>query len=176
MEVGEPVCVATPSDPPDVEFEATLKSVTFNGNATVAWNNAAVAPPHWEAGKEADIEDEWAWAERVHLPKRGFSKKAALYYGPPDYTLDVKVEVTKSVNVSGDATLIGTFGGVEIQGPCPTSAGEHTIKAKFGKIPDGIQAFRGAIGWGLDIPSASQTYGLGATTAEVYFVLGKPTT
>jgi hypothetical protein len=175
MEVGEPVCIATPNDPPDVEFEAIIKSITFNGNATVARGNAAVQGPHWEAGEESELEDTWDWAANLNLPKQGYSKKAAAYYGSPDYTLDVKIEVTRSVNVSGDATLIGAFAGVEIRGTCPTSAGEHTVQAKFGTVPKGIQALGGAIGWGLEVPSASQTYGLGSTLAEVYFLLDKPT-
>ncbi len=180
MQVGEPVSVAPPPAPPeDKDFAAELVSITFKSSIKTSHSKATVAGPHWEAGKEAEITDDWqAMAKKMGLPAEPYSKRAATYLvkgAGGSHDIEVKIKVTKSKNVSGDAKLVGNFSGLVIEGACPTGAGEHTVTAKFLEPPEDIHGYRGKIGWGLEVPSAGMTVSLGTTLAEVYFILGKPT-
>jgi hypothetical protein len=181
MQVGEPVSVAPPSTPPDdVEFEAELVSVTFKSTLKTSHAKATINGPHWETGKEGEITDDWKdMAKKLRLPPEPYSKRAAVYLvkgAGGSYDIDVKVKVTKSKNVSGDAKLVGNLKGLTAEGTCPTGAGEHTVPAKFTEPPEDIQGYRGRMGWGLEAISAGRSVSLGTSLAEVYFILGNPTT
>jgi hypothetical protein len=180
-EVGESVSVAPPSSSPDTEFTAELVSVTFKSTIDISHAKATVAAPHWEKGKEADVEDDWKdMASKLGVPAEPYSKKPAVYLvkgaAGAVYDVEVKINVTKSKNVSGDGKLVGAFKSLSIEGTCPTGAGEHTVAAKITEPPEEIQAFRGKIGWGIEVTSASVSASLGTSLAEVYFILAKPTT
>lgn len=179
MQVGEPVSLAPSTTPPDTEFAAELVSVTFKSGVKTSHLKAEVKVPHWEAGKEAEIEDDWKdMAKKLGVPPEPYSKRAAVFLiksAGGAYDVEVKVKVTKSKNVSGDAKLLGNFQGLAIEGSCPTGAGEHTVAAKFTEPPDEIASYRGKIGWGLEVASVSMTVNLGTSLAEVYFILAKPT-
>ena len=134
MQIGEPVAVvpaATP--PPDAELEAELVSITFKSGIKVSECRMEVEGPHWESGKESLVEDLWSrLAGLLHLPVEPYSKRAAVYLIGGlggSYDVEVKIRITRLKNVSGEARLIGTFSGVSIEGPCPSSAGEHTVRA-----------------------------------------------
>jgi hypothetical protein len=182
MEIGELVSVAPPAPPPppDTEFAAELVSVTFKSGVKTSHAQAEVTPPHWEAGKEAAIEDDWTdMAKKLGLPAAPYSKRVAVYLvkgkAGASYDVEVKLKVTKSKNVSGDGKLRGNFNGLSIEGTCPTGTGEHTVVATITEPPETIQSYRGKIGWGIEVDSASLSVELGTTLAEIYFILGKPT-
>lgn len=171
------VCVEGPL-PPEKEFEAELVSITFDSGIPVTHGKAAVKTPHWEAGKEGEITDDWkAMAAKLGLPAEPYSKRAAVYLingaSGAKYEVKVKVKVTKSKNISGKAKLLGNFNGLEIEGSCETGAGEHEVTAKFNDPPKSILGGCTRISWGLDVPDFGSV-SLGATLAEIYFVLGKP--
>ena len=182
MQVGEPVSVvAVAAPPPEVEFAARLVSVRFKTPVKTSHGKAEIVGPHWEVGKETEIDDDWgAQARKMRLPvELYYSRRAAVYLvkgaGGP-WEVEVKVKVTKSKNVSGNARLVGQLRDLSIEGTCPTAAGEHTITAKITDPPDSIQAYRGKIAWGLAVESAGISVSLGATLAEIYFILADPGT
>jgi len=182
MEIGELVSVAPPAPPPppDTEFAAELVSVTFKSGVKTSHAQAEVTTPHWEAGKESEVEDDWKdMAKKLGLPPEPYSKRAAVYLvkgkAGAGCDVEVKVKVTKSKNVSGDGKLRGNFNGLSIEETCPTGAGEHTVVAKITEPPETIQSYRGKIGWGIEVDSASLSVELGTTLAEIYFILDKPT-
>ena len=114
-----------------------------------------VEGPHWESGKESVVEDLWSrLAGSLHLPVEPYSKRAAVYLigglGGP-YDVEVKIRITRSKNVSGEARLIGTFSGVSIEGTCPSNAGEHTVRARIVNPPEELRVCRGRIAWRLDV-------------------------
>jgi hypothetical protein len=182
MQVGEPISVAAvAASPPEVEFAAELVSVRFKTPVKTSHTKAEIVGPHWEVGKEPEIDDDWgAQAKKMRLPVEVYySRRAAVYLvkrAGKTWEVEVKVKVTKSKNVSGDAKLEGHLRGLSIEGTCPTAAGEHTITAKITDPPDSIQAYRGKIAWALAVESAGISANLGTTLAEVYFILGQPTT
>ncbi len=177
---GEQICVAVPpTTPPDQEFAAELVSVKFDSGVKVSHSKATVNGPHWEVGKDKEITDDWAaTAKKLGLPAEPYSKRPAVYLikGAPDaeYYLTVEVKVTKSVNVSGEAKLLGNFNGLVIEGWCETSAGTHKVDAKIVDPPDSIKCYRGEIAWGLDLEDAPICQSLGSSLAELYFILDKP--
>jgi hypothetical protein len=182
VQVGEPVSVAPPMPPLDeVRFAAELVSVSFKSSLKTSYAQAAISSPHWEAGKDSEVRDDWKdMAKKVGVAAAQFSKRAAVYLVKGGtggvYDVEVKVKVTQSENVSGDAKLIGNLGGLTIEGTCPTGAGDHVVTARFIEPPDEMRAFRGKMGWGLDVPSYGRSVNLGTSIAEVYFILGAPTT
>jgi len=179
MQIGEPVAVVPAATPPsDAELEAELVSITFKSKIKVSHGRATVEGPHWEKGEESVIEDLWTrLAGLFHLPVEPYSKRAAVYLigglGGP-YDVDVRIRVTRSRNVSGEARLVGTFSGVSIEGTCPSSAGEHMVRARITNPPEELTACRVRIAWRLDVDAAGVSAGLGSTLAEVYFILGRP--
>jgi hypothetical protein len=180
VQVGEPAAAAASDKPaPEIELAAELISVTFKSAVKTSHARATVQEPHWESGSEAQIEDDWSQsAKRMRLPPGPYSKRAAVYLvkgAGGGHEVEVKVKVTKSRNVSGDAKLLGTFRGLSIEGSCPTAAGEHTVTAQITDPPEEIQAYRGKIAWRLSAESPAVTVNLGSTLAEVYFILGIPT-
>ncbi len=179
MQIGEPVAVvpiATP--PPDAELEAEIVSITFKSGIKVSQRRTPVEGPHWEKGRESAIEDLWTrLASRLHLPLELYSKRAAVYLaGGLDgvYDVEVKLKITKSENVSGEARLHGVFCGIAIEGSCPSSAGEHTVAARIINPPDDLRACRGRIAWRLDVDPTPIRASLGSTFVEIYFILGRP--
>ncbi len=179
MQVGEPVAVvpaATP--PPDAELAAELVSITFKSGIKVSRGRTTVEGPHWEIGKEHAIEDVWNRIARLlHLPVDPYSKRPAVFLagglGGP-YAVEVKLRITKSRNVSGEARLVGTLSGVSIEGTCPSSAGEHTVRARIANPPEELRACRGRIAWRLDVEATPISASLGTTFAEIYFILAIP--
>ena len=179
MEVGEPAAVMTIPPDTEVEFEAELVAIDFKGSLKTARAKAAITGPHWQQGQEAAITDDFvATAKRYGIPTKPYSKRAAVYLVKgakgAKYDVEVKVKVTKSKNVSGDAKLTGDLGGVTVEGTCPTSVGEHTVAAKIIDPPADIQSVRGRGGWGLAVPSANVSVIIGTSLVEVYFILGPP--
>jgi len=179
MQIGEPVAVvpiATP--PPDAELEAEIVAITFKSKIKVSHWRATVEGPHWEKGKESAIEDFWTrLAALFHLPIEPHSKRAAVYLiaglGGP-YDVDVKIRITKSKNVSGDGRLIGRLSGVLVEGTCPSSVGEHMVRAHIVNPPEGLRACLGRIAWRLEVEATAISASLGSTLAEIYFILGRP--
>jgi len=181
MEIGEPICVAPPTAPPDdVELAAELVSVNFISSLKTSHAKATIKGPHWQAGQDRKITDDWKkMAKKLGLPAEPYSKRAAVYRvnsAGGKYDVEIKVKITKSKNVTGDAKLVGNLRGLVIEGPCPTSVGEHTIAATFTDPPEEIRAYRGKISWLLDAATAGITVSLGPSLAEIYFTLGEPTT
>lgn len=179
MQIGEPVAVvpvATP--PPDATLEGEILAITFNSKIKVSHRRATVEGPHWQKGKESAVEDLWSrLAALFHLPNEPYSKRAAVYLiaglGGP-YDVEVKVRITTSRNVTGNARLIGRLSGVSIEGNCPSSAGDHTVRARIANPPEGLMDCRGRIAWRLEVEASAISANLGSTLAELYFILGRP--
>ncbi len=164
--------------PPDKEFEAEIVSVTFDSGIKVSHKKATIAGPHWEIGKEAEITDDWvAIALKARMPPEPYSKRAAVYLikgaAGAKYDVKVKVNVKKSVNISGKAKLRGDFNGLVIEGDCDTGAGQHDVNATITGPPEGIAGGCGHISWSLEVPDFICAL-LGKTLAELYFVLAEP--
>ena len=179
MQIGEPVAVvpvATP--PPDAELEGEIVSITFKSGIKVSHRRALVEGPHWEKGRESAIEDLWTrLASRLHLPVEAYSKRAAVYLAAGldgVHDVEVKVRITKSKNVSGEACLRGGLFGRLIEGSCPSSVGEHTVSARITNPPESLLACRGRITWRLDLDTTPNSASLGSTFVEIYFILGRP--
>ena len=180
MEIGEPICVAPPTAPPDdVELAAELVSVNFISTLKTSHAKAPITGPHWQAGHDREITDDWLkMAMKLRLPRGPYSKRAAVYRvkgAGGKYDVEVKVKITKSKNVSGNAKLVGNLRGLVVEGTCPTSVGEHTVAATFTCLPEDIRAYRGKMSWRLEATSAGITVSLATTLAEIYFILGHPT-
>src|SRR5262249_45880924 len=60
------------------------------------------------------------------------------------------------------------------EGTCPSSAGEHTVRARIVDPPDELRVCRGRIAWRLEVEATPISANLGSTLAEIYFVLGQP--
>ncbi len=155
-----------------------MLSITFKSGIKVSYLRRVVEGPHWEKGKDGAIDDLWSRLAKVlNLALVPYSKRAAVYLvadsvGP--YDVEVKLKITKSKNVSGEARLIGTLSGVSIEGTCPSSAGEHTVSARITKPPEELRACRGRIAWRLDVDATPIGASLGSTFVEIYFILGRP--
>jgi hypothetical protein len=175
MQVGEPAATAaSSSNPPRKEWEAQVIEITFKTNITAARDKAAIAAPHWKEGE--DPSDTWSLTSSLGLPDAPYSKKAAVYLvkaagGPKD--VEVKVRVTKCVNVSGTGKLKGAIGSLEIEGDCPLAAGEHTVAAQITEMPDAINHFRGQINWGVDADDIG-CVSMNSSLVELFFVLAAP--
>src|SRR5262245_40123997 len=124
MQVGEPATGgAGGGTATRKEWTGEVIEITFRTNITSARDRAAISPPHWKEG--VDPTDNWALASTLGLNSSPFSKTTATYLvkaagGPQD--VEVKVRVTKCVNVSGNGTLRGLIGSIEIEGSCPLAA------------------------------------------------------
>jgi hypothetical protein len=179
MQIGEPVAVvpvATP--PPDAELEAEIVAITFKSKIKVSHGRALVEGPHWEKGKEGAIEDVWSRLARLlHLPAAPYSKRPAVFVagglGGP-YDVEVKLRITKSRRVSGDARLVGTLRGVSIEGTCGSGVGDHTVRAVITNPPEDLTVCRGRIAWTLRVDADAIVVSLGTTFVEIYFILGAP--
>jgi hypothetical protein len=141
---------------------------------------AAVSGPHWELGKEAELEDDWkADASAMKLPEGPYSRRPAVYLvkgaGGGEREIQVKVEVTRSKNVAGEGTLKSTLCGCPVEGRCPTTVGTHTVTVTMTNQPEAIACQRGAMIWVLDFASQGLRPSVGTTFVEVYFVLRTPT-
>jgi hypothetical protein len=180
VQVGEPVSAAPPGPSADnVEFDAELVSVTFKGSLKTSHGRATISGPHWEAGKDSQLTDDWKdMARKLGLSPEPYSRRAAVYLikgaAGASHDVQVKVKVNKSRNVSGEARLIGNLKGLTVEGKCPTSVGEHVVAATFTDVPEDIQQYRGRMAWALEVPSAASV-NLGTSLAEVYFIVGPPT-
>jgi hypothetical protein len=179
VQVGEPVAVVPVAEPPpDSEFAGEVLSVTFKSGIKVSYLRKPIAGPHWEKGSEGAIVDLWSRLAKVlNLPLVPYSKRAVVYLAAGldgSYDVEVKLKITKSKNVGGEARLTGTLCGTSIEGTCPSSLGEHTVSARITNPPDELRACRGRITWRLDVDATPIGANLGSTFAEIYFILGRP--
>jgi hypothetical protein len=173
--MGEPAAVATgASDATRKEWAGEIIEITFRTDIPAARDKAAISPPHWKKGE--DPSDAWSLTSTLGLPDAPYSKKAAVYLvkdGGGSKDVEVKVNVTKCVNVSGTGTLKGTIGSLEISGDCPLAEGEHVVGAQITEMPDSIQHFRGQINWGMEAPDFGSV-AMTSTLVELFFILGRP--
>ena len=115
-------------------------AITFKSrDQSQPWSGARRGPA-WEKGKEGAIEDFWGrLAALFHLPVEPYPKRAAVFVarglGGP-YEVEVKLGITRSQNVSGDAWLVGTLYGVSIEGTCRSGVGDHTVRARITNPPE----------------------------------------
>jgi len=179
VQVGEPVAVLPAvAPPPDSEFAAELLSITFKSGIKVSHLRKPIEGPHWEKGEESALVDLWSrLGKLLNLPLVPYSKRPAVYLvtglGGP-YDVQVRLKITKSKNVSGEARLIGSLRGISIEGTCPSSVGEHTVSACIANPPDELHACRGRLNWRLEVDATPISASLGSTFVEVYFILGRP--
>jgi len=148
-------------------FEKLLKGevveVAWESGIKVSRSKSTVANPHW---KTALSVNDGLGSERpgVYLVK-----------GKGRDEVTVKVKITENKNVSGNGTLVGWLGSLEIKGNCPTAVGVHKVNARIKSLPDSIQHFQGDIPWGLEVPDLSSTITLTNTSRlEVFVVLDMP--
>ncbi|MBZ0154369.1 MAG: hypothetical protein K8J09_22805 [Planctomycetes bacterium] len=155
-ETGESTAVGV--GPTDKILIATVVEVTFKAPVKASLAGALVTAPHWKFGDPADQP----------------TKKPVVYaLNTASVQLEVKVEVTKSQNVSGDAKLIGTLDELTFEGQCPTGEGKHTVQVTLKKVPDSLRRLRGSIVWGLECDGAGLSLALNATQVE-FFTIFKP--
>ncbi|MEP7124243.1 MAG: hypothetical protein ABJE95_25170 [Byssovorax sp.] len=175
MQVGEPAAAAAGGGTAArTEWEALVIEITFKTDITSALDRAAIAAPHWKEGE--DPTDSFPMARQLHMGSGPFSKKAATYKvkaagGPTE--VEVKVRVTKCVNVSGTGALKGVLGSLEIHGSCPLAAGEHTISAHIQEMPKEIAYFHGMMNWRVEASPFGQR-AMNGTLVELFFVLDTP--
>ena len=162
----------------DVYLKGGVVEVTFDGGLDVVKDKAKEKPPHWQLGMKTEDKD--------YVPKwRANSQRGSGFYSKRPIVLKVpgaggkmdvtvKVKITESRNVSGKGKLLAAIGTLRIEGECPLSAGDHTVKCKIVDMPDEIGWYRGAAVWGLEIPSANMTLALNASYHEVFGILGDP--
>ena len=176
MQVGEPISIPPPAAvPTDAELGAALVSITFKSGVKTSRTNVTIEGPHWEEGRDAEIEDHWTERARVmRLPLEPYSKRVAVYLTGASAEVQVQVRVTRSRNVGGEARLVGTFQGLAIEGSCPTRVGEHTVLATIRDPPREIRGYRGKIAWRLLVESPAISVDLDSTLAELYFILDRP--
>jgi hypothetical protein len=179
MQVGEPAAVIpAPPPPPDCEFAAELLSVTFKSSEKVSHERKTIEGPHWVKGEEGKLEDFWSrLAGMMGLSAEPYSKRPAVYRVKgmtAAHIVEVKVNVTKSANIAGSARLIGKLWSLSIEGVCPTSVGEHIVRAEIKDAPEEIRGYRGRIAWHLETDAPAMNVALRSTLAEVYFILDRP--
>ena len=176
MQVGEPAAAGTGGGAAArKEWEAVVIEITFKTDITSARDRAAIAPPHWKEGE--DPTDSWPLATTLGLGSGPFSKKAATYLvkdGGGPRAVEVKIRVTKCINVSGTGTLKGVIGSLEIEGSCELAAGEHTVAATIKEMPENIAYFHGLLNWRMEASDFGQM-ALNGTLIELFFVLATPT-
>lgn len=149
------------------EFDAKIKSVTFESPIKICRKKKTVKKPHWKKG--------------TNVNDGSGSKRAAAYLikGKSSHNVTVEIKVTKSKNCSGPAKLKGFLsehrgkGKLEIDGDCPVSVGTHKVSAKITNPSDCIQWYRGDITWALTV-SACKTVAMETTRAELFFILDTP--
>src|SRR3954469_14156477 len=104
MEVGESSSAVACLPLSDAELAAELLSVTFKSPVKVSWARATIAGPHWQRGREAEIEDDWsATARKMRLPAETYSKRAAVYLvgnAGGVHDVEVTLRITRNRNVS----------------------------------------------------------------------------
>jgi len=175
MQMGEPAAGgAGGGSAQRKEWEGLVIEINFQTDITSARDRSAIAGPHWKEGE--DPTDTWPLASTLGLGSGPFSKKAATYKvkaaGGPR-TVEVKVRVTKCVNVSGTGTLRGIIGSLEIEGSCPLAAGEHTVSAQIKELPEKITYFHGLLNWRMEASDIGQV-AMNGTLVELFFVLAQP--
>jgi len=172
MQVGES-CTgpASPSVPPATDEALCLEiiEVEFLSTIKVAYAKAAVSPPHYKKGEDYIDGDGFSRRPAVILlessPKAGSSNSAKV---------KVKVEITASVGVSGNGTLIGTIGALTMRGECPTSVGIHEVDVELDELSDVIIWENSAIVWGMEVPSLGRTIELNSTRVELFGIPDEP--
>lgn len=180
MQIGEAIAAVlawlTGSGPSTTELDAELQEVTFDASKKTCLGGSEVRGPHWKAGEDPTH----AWrsqARGMGLPAGPYSKKPAVYLvkgaSGAKHTVELKVKVTKSEGVSGNGTLVGKLGALEIKGSCPVSAGDHTVSATISNPPDELAVHRGNVIW--ELQASGKTVPLGTSLVELYFVLDAPT-
>ncbi|WAS94862.1 hypothetical protein [Nannocystis punicea] len=173
VQIGEPVGVPGASSPPR-EWQGEVTEVSFNSGITAARDKAEIRAPHWRIGE--DLSDPWELAEKLRLPEAPYSKKAAVYLvdgagGAKD--VEIKVRVSKCVNVSGTGKLVGSIGPIVIEGDCPLAVGEHTVKAQIKELPEAISHLRGLLQWSIEAGDLGR-WALNASLVELFFILARP--
>ncbi|HLL55494.1 MAG TPA: hypothetical protein VK447_18185 [Myxococcaceae bacterium] len=180
MEIGESakVAVAKSAKKTTWSFRAEIVELSFKSKIKVLRARTLVSAPHWKKG--ADPKDVWTEAKAMELPEdAGYSKAPAalLVRHAPGTTQDViklKINISESKNVSGQAQIIGRLGSLEFTGQCPVSAGEHSVDIKIKELPEETQWVRGGIAWGIQVPDPDVSIVLGTTQVEMFFLLDTP--
>lgn len=156
-EIGEPTALG--AGPNAKLLEAAVIELEFAAPVKASLENALITPPHWKFGDPTDKPTK----KPVVYPANASSVKAK-----------VKVKVTKSKNISGDAKLVGTLNQLVFKGTCPTSEGEHTVEVSLEKVPDYLLRLRGSISWGLEVDSAGFSMALNSTQVEFMVIFRPP--
>jgi Domain of unknown function (DUF4150) len=162
--------------PKPKELRGMVTEVIWDRSVKITYADGSIAEPNWSPGLA--VED--GGNEKIDGTKDGKlngSNRPGIYLvgGKGANTVKLKVKITENLNVSGDATLIGVLGGFQMEGPCPTAAGEHSVTATIKKVPDSVQWFRGDVGWGLNVPDMEASIALeNPTRLEVFVVLDTP--
>ena len=145
-------------------LEGEVLEITWKSGIKVAKNNKAINKPHWKKGENV-IDGDGSSRAAVYL----FRGKS----GSND--VELKINITKSENISGNGRVLGGIGNLEIEGSCPTSVGVHVVSAKIKKLPEEVSLYKGDITWGLESTSFGGMIGLKNTTRiEVFTIFDKP--
>jgi len=161
-------CPANPSSSgtPIKILEGEIVELSWKSGISAAYNKRQISAPHWEQG--------------VNVDDGAGSNRAAVYLFDTTGSstdVEIKVNITRSQNVSGNGRLFATFGGLEIEGSCPTSVGTHTVSAQIKRLPDKITWIKGNINWQLESASYGSTVSLSNNTrAEIFVIFNHPAT
>lgn len=136
----------------------------------------------WESGIKAAYKNKpiskFHWRKGVDVNDGDGSQKAAVYlFGNKKGSTKVKlkVKITDSQNVSGDARLYAQIGNHKIEGSCPTSVGEYTITANIISLPNKVSWLKDDISWKLESDSYGGSITLSnKTRVEVFVIYDKP--
>lgn len=145
-------------------FEAKIIEIIFKSHVKVCRNKKVVPK-------------DFHWKEGVDVNDNIYSKRPAVYIikskGKSDDVI-VKIQVTKSQNISGNGKLSSKLGAFAIEGQCPLNLGIHDVNAKIKDLPDSIQWYKGDAVWGLEIPDLNESRALNTTRVELFSVLDTP--
>lgn len=145
-------------------FEAKIIEIIFKSHVKVCRKNTTVPK-------------DFHWKEGISVKDGMYSKRPAVYLikskGKSDDVI-VKIQVTKSQNISGNGKLSSKLGAFAIEGQCPLTLGIHDVKAKIKDLPDSIQWYKGDTVWGLEIPDLNESRALNTTRVELFSVLDTP--
>ena len=173
-QLGEGVAAGPPPQKVKVQkLKAKVIEVSFVSSQRTSLGKAEIKAPHWSLGTNP-LQNWKSLAKAMKLAQGPYATHPAVYLvkgaAAAKFDVEVKVEVIESENITGDGELRGGLGLCEIVGKCPTSVGTHTVSAKIENPPKEIVSIRGDVNWTLQHPDIAST--IGATFAEIYFVLG----
>jgi len=141
-------------------FRGKVVEITFLSGIDLLKNRKKIEPPHWKF-------------RRKEIRPACYTRKSS---GDGQKDLEVKIDITKLENISGNGILVGEGGNIKIKSePFPLKEGESgTIKCEFEDLPDAAYHFNESmILWKVE--QGEEVYPLFAPTqATLFIIFNKP--